>query len=133
MKKECSKDTRTIQYRRKKSTRSESMRRDRQDNRVFRQNSMLVLLVLAFLFIFIVFGVDDPIDIYDHFLNIIFLYSHAVSWVKESWNIFHNGGSGFIGWLIEKIFNVEITFGISDVFLAIGDFLRWIIDLWTFN
>jgi len=89
----------------------------RREARVFKHDfSFLTMCALCFMFIFIVWGIDDPIEIFDRFVDIVMGYSKAVVWVKEFWDVFCGDNFGLIGWLIEKIFKVEVTFGWSDVF-----------------
>ena len=115
-------DDRSIKYRRYLWTSAELSSRDRKELKIWRRNSLVVLLAMGFLFIYIVFDIDDPIEIFDYLVGSIKLYSKSVVWVKDFWEVFCTD-LGIFGWLIEKIFKVEVNFGIADVF---DFFFGWI-------
>ena len=78
--------------------------------------SWLTTIVLGFLAIYILFGVDDPIEVYDKLVWLIQRYSQLCHWVTEIWDKLTSvdasafDSNGILMWIISKITGKEITF-----------------------
>ena len=78
--------------------------------------SWLTTIVLGFLAIYILFGVDDPIEVYDKLVWLIQRYSQLCHWVTEIWDKLTSAdasafdSNGILMWIISKITGKEITF-----------------------
>lgn len=90
--------------------------------------SLLSMLVLGFLFFYIVFGIEDPIEIYDKIVWLIQKYSKLCHWVTEIWDKLGDSSTsmfdsnGILMWIISKLLGKEITF--SDVINGVLDWFK---------
>ena len=114
---------RSVSVRQRIARKDASLRNDRRETYVWRRGGFLVTLAIGFLIFYIVFDMDDPIEIFDHCVGIIKLYSGSVAWVKGWFEAFY-GDLGILGWLIEKIFSVDVDFDLLD-FFRFGKVSKW--------
>ena len=80
--------------------------------------SMIAIILLAF---FVLFGVSDPVDIYNGFVKIIQNLSEKGEWVKSLWASISEGDMKSIWELIKDSF---FNFGNSPIGVIIGGLFK---------